>query len=387
MNAFAGGAFSAVPSHDSALDYIAQNSFERPTLVIDSARVGEQYDALSAGLADAHIHYAVKANPAPEIIRLLVQRGSGFDAASRAEIELCLAQGARPEKISFGNTVKKPSDIAFAWAMGVRLFAADAAAELEKIAAHAPGAQVYLRVLVESQLADWPLSRKFGCAPSMLPELLDMSVALGLRPVGLSFHVGSQTRESAFWAPVLDQMVQLWTRARASGHDLTLLNIGGGFPAFYDQPVEAPRAYAAGVMAQVRARFGGIDVMAEPGRGMVAEAGHIAAEVLLVSRKSDDDLHRWVYLDIGKFSGLAETMDEAIRYRFDTAHDGGDTGPCILAGPSCDSADVLYEKRPVNLPLNLRAGDRIVIRNCGAYTTTYASVGFNGFPPLDVIVL
>lgn len=198
MNAFAGGAFSAVPSRDSALDYIAQNSFERPTLVIDSARVGEQYDALSAGLADAHIHYAVKANPAPEIIRLLVQRGSGFDAASRAEIELCLAQGARPGKISFGNTVKKPSDIAFAWAMGVRLFAADAAAELEKIAAHAPGAQVYLRVLVESQLADWPLSRKFGCAPSMLPELLDMSVALGLRPVGLSFHVGSQTRESAF---------------------------------------------------------------------------------------------------------------------------------------------------------------------------------------------
>jgi hypothetical protein len=113
-------------------------------------------------------------------------------------------------------------------------------------------------------------------------------------------------------------------------------------------------------MAQVNARFpAGIRIMAEPGRGMVAEAGMIAAEVLLVARKSEDDLHRWVYLDIGKFSGLAETMDEAIRYQFITPHDGEATGPCILAGPSCDSADVLYEKRPVALPLALKAGDRL----------------------------
>ena len=119
----------------------------------------------------------------------------------------------------------------------------------------------------------------------------------------------------------------------------------------------------------------------------LAEAGMIAAEVLLVARKSEDDLHRWVYLDIGKFSGLAETMDEAIRYQFVTPHDGEATGPCILAGPSCDSADVLYEKRPVALPLALASGDRILIRNCGAYTSSYASVGFNGFPPLDVVVI
>ena len=127
--------------------------------------------------------------------------------------------------------------------------------------------------------------------------------------------------------------------------------------------------------------------MAEPGRGLVAESGHIAAEVMLVSRKSDDDLHRWVYLDIGMFSGLAETMGEAIRYRIETPHDGGEVGPCVLAGPSCDSADILYEQRPVMLPLALQCGDKVMIRNCGAYTSSYSSVGFNGFPPLDVIVL
>ena len=151
--------------------------------------------------------------------------------------------------------------------------------------------------------------------------------------------------------------------------------------------IEPPVLYGASVMRQVRARFGDVTVMAEPGRGMVADAGVIAAEVLLVSRKSDCDLHRWVFLDIGKFSGLAETMDEAIRYQFITPCDGEETGACVLAGPSCDSADVLYEKQPVQLPLGLKAGHRILIRNTGAYTTTYASVGFNGFPPLDVVVI
>ncbi len=390
MNATAPGALrAAFPVYaDAATAYIAANSFDRPTLVIDRQRVGAQYDALNAGLGGAHIHYAVKANPAPEIVRLLVKKGSGFDAASRQEIELCLSQGARPENISFGNTIKRASDISFAHSAGVRLFAADSEAELDKIARHAPGARVYIRLIVENSLADWPLSRKFGCAAGTLPSLLDRARALGLVTYGLSFHVGSQTRDASFWAPVLDQVAPLWHAARAAGHDLQLLNIGGGFPAFYGQTIQAPRAYAAAVMALVKARFGDVpQVMAEPGRGMVAEAGHIVAEVMLVSKKAQDDLHRWVYLDIGRFSGLAETEGEAIRYQFITRHDGGETGPCVLAGPSCDSADILYEKRPVQLPLALRDGDRIVIRNCGAYTSSYASVGFNGFPPLDVVVL
>lgn len=390
MNATVPGAICAATPvfSDEAMRFIAANTFERPTLVISRARVAAQYDALKAGLGRAHIHYAVKANPAPELIKMLVAKGSGFDAASRAEIELCLEHGALPENISFGNTIKRASDIAFAHGAGIRLFAADSEAELEKIACHAPGARVYIRLIVQNSSADWPLSRKFGCSADSLPGLLDQARALGLHAYGLSFHVGSQTREARFWEPVLDQVATLWRAALEAGHDLRLLNIGGGFPAFYGETVQAPRAYAAAVMAAVAARFGDVpEVMAEPGRGLVAEAGHIAAEVMLVSRKSAGDLHRWVYLDIGRFSGLAETEGEAIRYQFVTPHDGGETGPCVMAGPSCDSADILYEKRPVQLPLALRDGDRIVLRNCGAYTTTYASVGFNGFPPLDVIVL
>ncbi|MBT8425281.1 MAG: type III PLP-dependent enzyme [Silicimonas sp.] len=380
--------FEPVHSLSRAEAFAEGHRFTRPTLILDIDQVERNYGALKEGLGDAHIHYAVKANPEREVIARLVAIGSHFDAASRGEIELCLSQGARPETISFGNTVKRASDVAFAYEAGVRLFAADAEEELEKIALHAPGSEVYIRLLVETSEADWPLSRKFGCNREMALELLDTAIVLGLKPVGFSFHVGSQTRHAEMWGATLDEIAQVWDRAKAEGHDLTLLNIGGGFPAFYGDAIEAPEAYARGVMAQIHARFGSVPrVMAEPGRGMVANAAVIAAEVLLVSRKTANDLHRWVYLDIGKFSGLAETMDEAIRYQFITRRDADAMGPCILAGPSCDSADVLYEKRMVDLPLTLKSGDRIIIRNTGAYTTSYASIGFNGFPPLDVVVI
>ena len=368
--------------------YIEAHDFARPTLVLDVSAVERQYRDLSAGLGRAHIHYAVKANPACAIVERLVALGSGFDAASRGEIELVLSQGADPSRVSFGNTVKRASDIAFAHQVGIDLFAADAEEELKKIAAHAPGARVYIRLLVDNPDADWPLSRKFGVPVDRVMPLLARARSLGLVPYGLSFHVGSQTREARMWAGTLDRVAEVWHDARARGFDLRLLNVGGGFPAYYGTDIDHPTDYAAAVMAQIEARFGHVpEIMAEPGRGLVAEAGAIAAEVLLVARKSDDDLHRWVYLDIGKFSGLAETIDEAIRYQFVTPRDGEPTGPCVLAGPSCDSADVLYEKRPVNLPLTLAAGDKVVIRNCGAYTSSYASIGFNGFPPLDVVIL
>jgi ornithine decarboxylase len=368
--------------------YARRTVFDRPTLIIDTALVKEQYRNLKAGLGDAHIHYAVKANPHPAVISTLVAEGCHFDAASRGEIELVLEQGAKPEDVSFGNTIKRASDIAWAYEHGIRLFAADSEEEIKKIAANAPGVQIYIRLLVGSTEADWPLSRKFGCAPDYALSLMDLAVREGLMPVGISFHVGSQTRHPEMWRGTLDSVAEVWHAARKAGFMLTLLNIGGGFPAFYGEDIPTPAAYAAGVLAEVAERFGNVPrIMAEPGRGLVAEAGMIAAEVLLVSKKSADDLVRWVYLDIGKFSGLAETMDEAIRYQFLTERDDEELGACILAGPSCDSADVLYEKRMVYLPLGLKSGDKFIIRATGAYTSTYSSVGFNGFPPLDVICI
>jgi len=377
---------SAVTARQDA--FIRSRDFDRPTVVFDLEVMRAKYRALAAGLGDATIHYAVKANPAPEVVAAVAALGGHFDAASRGEIDLCLSLGVAPSRIAFGNTIKRAADIAHAHAMGVEQFAVDAEEEMHKIAAHAPGARVIIRMLVEASQADWPLSRKFGCSRREALRLMDLGRYLGLDVAGISFHAGSQMREPRMWALALDAALGLWTEAAEAGHALRILNIGGGFPAFYGQPLPATEDYAAEVMRMVRHRFGpGVQVMAEPGRGLVAEAGVIVAEVVLVARKDQDDLVRWVYLDIGKFSGLAETIDEAIRYQFETRHGPDDTGPCILAGPSCDSADVLYEKRPVQLPLGLGAGDKLRILCTGAYTTSYSSVGFNGFPPLQAVFL
>ena len=198
----------ALDTFSRAEIFAKSHVFDQPTLIIDTDRVEHNFLALQAGLGDAHIHFAVKANPEKEIFERRVQLGCHVDSAARGEIELCLSQGARPEHISFGNTVKRASDISFAYDAGVRLFAADAEEELVKIAENAPGAQVYIRLIVENSQADWPLSRKFGCQGAMALELLDRATALGLDPVGFSFHVGSQTRRSEMWGPVLAQVAE-----------------------------------------------------------------------------------------------------------------------------------------------------------------------------------
>jgi len=369
--------------------YILTNEFERPTLVIDVDIVEENYTRLKSGLGKAYIHYAVKANPQPEILEQLVSLGSCFDAASRGEIELCFAAGALPEHISFGNTIKKSKDIEWAYERGIRLYSVDSEQEIHKVAEHAPGSDVYIRILVQSTEAECPLSRKFGCSNSYVVPLMELAKGLGLNPVGLSFHVGSQTRHPHMWYDVLDYVAVAWNHAKEEGFNLTLLNIGGGFPIYYGNDITDPEEYCLTIMNAIHERFGDIEyIMAEPGRGIVGNAGMLVSTVLLTSHKTPGDTVRWVYLDVGRFHGLAETEQEAIKYRFWVpGRELEDTDFCVLAGPTCDSADVMYEKTQVLLPDNLAPGDKFVILNTGAYTTTYSSVAFNGIPPLQAIAI
>lgn len=371
------------------ITHIQANQYDRPTLLIDVEQVEENYKKLKVGMPTSHIHYAVKANPHPEILKRLVKLGCRFDAASIGEIDMCLAAGANPSHISFGNTVKRVQDIKEAYAKGIGLFAADASEELRKIAEHAPKSNVFVRVLMRSTEAEWPLSRKFGCSSSMVIPLMHEAEELELNPVGLSFHVGSQTRHPHMWYDSLDAVAAIWHNAQEEGFNLSLLNIGGGFPAYYGVDITEAEEYGAAIIQAVADRFGDVDyIMAEPGRGMVGSAGAIAGEVLLVSRKHEEDPVRWVYLNLGRFHGLAETEAEAIKYQFLTPDCvSEETGPCIVAGPTCDSADVMYENYKIDFPNDLKFGDRIVILNCGAYTSTYSTVAFNGFPPLRVEVI
>ncbi|MFO1117856.1 MAG: type III PLP-dependent enzyme [Beijerinckiaceae bacterium] len=360
-----------------------------PCLVVDLDVVRDNYNAFAKALPDTRVFYAVKANPEPQVLKLLAELGSCFDTASVVEIEQSLAAGASPDRVSFGNTIKKEKDIARAYALGIRLYAVDCEAEVEKIARVAPGSKVFCRILSNGAGAEWPLSRKFGCAPEMAPRVLEHAHRLGLSAYGVSFHVGSQQRNPKMWDGALKDAATIFRDLAERGIHLSMVNLGGGFPTKYLKDVPAVKAYGQSIFRSLRKHFGNRipETIIEPGRGMVGAAGMIEAEVVLVSKKADDDKLRWVYLDIGKFNGLAETMDEMIRYPIRTERDGDEIGPCVLAGPTCDSVDVLYEKDPYFLPFSLEIGSKVLIEGTGAYTTTYSAVGFNGFPPLETHVI
>ncbi|MDJ0929525.1 type III PLP-dependent enzyme [Breoghania sp.] len=370
-------------------DFLRTRRDDGPCLVVDLDVIRENYDAFACALPDSRVFYAVKANPAPEVLNLLARAGSCFDCASVGEIEVVLATGVTAERISYGNTIKKERDIERAFELGVRLFAVDCEAEVEKVARVAPGSKVFCRILCDGAGADWPLSRKFGCDPALAPKVLELAHRSGLVAHGVSFHVGSQQSNLEAWDGALASAAEVFREMAVHGIRLSMVNMGGGFPTGYLKKMPGVASYGEAIFRALSRHFGNRlpEAIIEPGRGMVGNAGMIEAEVVLISKKSDTDSLRWVYLDIGKFHGLAETMDEAIRYPIRTPRDGDETEPCVIAGPTCDSVDVLYEKTPYELPVSLSIGDKVLIEACGAYTTTYSSVGFNGFAPLAAYVI
>ncbi|MBL6928939.1 MAG: type III PLP-dependent enzyme [Rhodospirillales bacterium] len=369
--------------------FLAERRADTPCLVVDLDVVAESYARVRETVPDAAVSYAVKANPAREVLELLIALGSGFDAASMFEIETCLSLGASPDRIIYGNTIKKQGDIEAAYARGIRLFAFDSEAELEKLAVAAPGAGVYCRILTSGDGADWPLSRKFGCELDMAANLMLRARDLGLDAVGISFHVGSQQTDAGQWDVAIGRVAEVFKTVAERGLNLRMINMGGGFPVRYRKDVPDLETVAQTIADAIKRHFGDEtpELIIEPGRSITAEAGVIQTEVVLISSKDYANGIRWVYLDVGKFGGLAETMDEAIQYPIATPHDGKAEGPVAIAGPTCDGADILYEDAGYKLPLGLKVGDKVLLLKAGAYTTTYASVGFNGFPPLKAFYI
>lgn len=356
---------------------------ETPYLTIDLDRVRENFRRLRGALPDAQIRYAVKANPAEPVLRLLSAEGAAFDVASPGEIDACGCAGIDGHLLTFGNTVKKPADVAVARSRGVQRFTFDTQDGLEAIAdafaGHARGAGVECRIAPPLPSSVTPFGHKFGCAPGEAAGLLSRARRLGLRPDGLCFHVGSQQLDPSAW--------ELGIRCAASIFDavgdLTTINVGGGFPLAYagesgDTP--ALETVADTILSALARHFGPNppQLVVEPGRALVGSAGTITCRV--VSVRTGTDGRRWVYLDVGRYGGLAETENEYIRYRLRTERDSDPVDDAVIAGPTCDGDDVLYQEYP--LPVTLRRGDPVRIDDTGAYTASYASAAFNGFPPL-----
>lgn len=373
---------------DRAREWLNNNEVETPYLIVDLDKIAKQYHAIADAFSNCAIHYAVKANPELPVLSELVDAGSNFDVASVEELCICIWAGADAKLISYGNTIKKEADIKYAYQLGVRLFAFDSEEELLKISRAAPGAKVYCRLLVETTGATWPLSRKFGCSEEMAIRLLAKAAALDLIPYGVSFHVGSQQSNTFAWDKPIVQASRVFTTLyRQYGIELKLLNIGGGFPATYTSETPSIQDFADRILQMVCCSWydRAPEIMLEPGRFVVGDAGVLVTDVVLVAKKEEHAEYRWVYLDAGKFNGLPETDGERIMYEIQYIDKSTvDRGPCVLAGPTCDSADILYEENKVYLPLDLTAGDRLYFNSAGAYTSSYASVEFNGFKPIGV---
>ncbi len=367
-------------------EYLARHVCSTPCLVVDLESVRQHCTALQALLPQARVYYAVKANPAGAVISALAGLGVGFELASAGEIDRCLELDIASDRFCFGNTVKREADIARAHDRGIDLYAFDSPAELDKLARAAPGARVFCRLSVHGRGAEWPLTRKFGCSPQAGVELLVRAKALGLRPVGVSFHVGSQQTDPLQWTTAIGSAARIFHGCLRQGVPLELLDLGGGLPARYRTPVPSLASYVDAIMGVVTRHFGSSlpQLMIEPGRYMVAEAGVLRTEVLLIARHGNHDQRRWVYLDAGRYNGLTETQGERIHYPMRTPHDGGPSEPVVLAGPTCDSADIIYDRANYALPTALAIGDPVDFLTAGAYTASYASVEFNGFAPLAV---
>ncbi len=352
---------------------------------MDTSIVEQHYDELIDIFPPVKIYYAVKANPEKEVLSLLLDKGSNFDIASIYELDKVLALGCDPARISYGNTIKKQKDIRYFHEKGITLFATDSESDLRKIAAEAPGAKIYVRILTEGSLtADWPLSRKFGCQNDMAIDLLILAKELGLVPYGVSFHVGSQQRDIGAWDSAIAKVSNIFERLKEEENiELKMINMGGGFPANYITRTNELELYAKEIMRFLEEDFGENmpEIILEPGRSLVANASILVSEIVLISRKDNTALNRWVFTDVGKFSGLIETLDESIKYPIYTEKKGKLEG-VVLAGPTCDSADIMYEDYKPRLPLSLENGDRLYWLTTGAYTSTYSAIEFNGFPPL-----
>jgi ornithine decarboxylase len=350
-----------------------------PYLVTDLDAIARRHAAFEAALPGVRTHYAMKCNPSPEILRTLADRDAGFEIASLGELRMLQTIGVDPADVLYSNPVKPPAHIAEAHQAGLWRFSFDSPNELAKIAEEAPGAAVYVRLRVDDTNSVFPLSRKFGTDVEDAYDLMLLAKRLGLRPYGVTFHVGSQCTNAKAWHDAIGDAGELMNMLLADGIELEMLDLGGGFPARYLEDVPTIDEIGTVVTSAVASLlpYAPSLLVAEPGRHLVAESSVMAATV--IGRETRGGEH-WLYVEVGVYNGLMEVLQTPGGWDFPmwTSRPGTDTLSYTVTGPSCDSTDTIAYNVP--LPAGLEVGDVVYLGSTGAYTLAYAS-HFNGFPP------
>jgi ornithine decarboxylase len=347
-----------------------------PYLLMDLDAVEGAYHAITDALPEVAIHYATKCNPDARILGRLHTAGSGFEIASYSELQILTSLGVRAADVIFSSPVKPWTQIREAARAGVWRFAFDSATELDKLATHAPGAAVYVRLGAGRLGSTVPSEGKFGVGGRQATELMQTARSLGLDPHGIAFHVGSQMTQPHAWEDATRRAAAVLCALQARGITLRMLNIGGGFPARYADPVPDLAGYGACIRLAVQRHLPyPIQLCAEPGRALVAEAGALVATVIGTAERAGNS---WLHLDVGAFNGMMETLLTQNRLVYPLADSRATDERCAyhITGPTCDSQDTMF--LGVSLSRGLVPGDQVYIYTAGAYTTCYAST-FNGF--------
>ena len=346
--------------------------YRQPTVVISKQLLRANVRRFITAMPKVRPHFAVKANPDEEVLRIFLEEGVCFEVASIAEIDAMLNLGVDMETVFFSNPIKSPASIAHAAKHGLLWFCVDTPEEVSKIAAIKLDAKLYVRIAVSNEGSNWPLSRKFGASPSAVELIIETAIRLGMQICGVTFHVGSQCTNTNNWVEGVAAANTLIFKLIEHDFVPELLNIGGGYPVQITGEEPSIEEIGDSIKEQLDALPDNILVMAEPGRYLVGSAGCLVSQVVGVASRDDG---RWVYLDSGIYGGLMELIDDfplnIISERV------GELAPCTMAGPTCDAMDEMGRRW---LPANTQVEDLIYMPNMGAYCascTTY----FNGFPP------
>lgn len=357
-----------------ALKYLDRKTIKTPFLLLDSNKIAEKVSLIGSFIRNSRVFYAVKANPDISVIKLLNRLKAGFEIASEGELELLATIGVEPSRIISSNPVKTLIFLKLAAKYGVNYFSFDSYDEVDKLKGFVPGCNVYVRLTVPNEGSEWPLSKKFGVEIEQAIKLLLYAKENRLNPIGITFHVGSQCTNIYNWNSALDKAKTLWELAIKKGLNLKVLNIGGGYPIKYTKNVVSIEAIEKNIDSLIRERFPeNVEIYIEPGRAVVGDAGIFVTKVIGKAKRGDED---WLYIDVGVFNGLMESVG-GIKYSYIVEKQKNIKGKkqWTIAGPSCDSFDVIDKNVILNEP---DVGNLVLIPSSGAYTISYASE-FNGF--------
>ncbi len=352
--------------------------FSTPVLVCSTERIREKYLLIRKLLPDVFPYYAVKANPHPKIVEQMVKLGMGLDVSSPGELSLAKDLGLTGEKVIYTRPIKKIGEIELARDYGVKTLIFDNINEIEKISEVWKGAPVLLRLKVKNPFCVVNLSEKFGAEPGQAKELMKYALSLGLKPKGLAFHVGSQTTNPLPYIETLKIAKRLFDIFSSEGFEMEILDIGGGFPVVYKEPVMAIEHFIEPANQVVENYFSGIEVISEPGRFMIGDSCYLIASVVGKAKRKGMN---WYYIDDGLYGSFSGKVYDHADYPIVTEREGKKR-PSVIAGPTCDSFDVTH--REVLLP-ELEIGDFLIFPSMGAYTASSAS-NFNGIEKTKIIL-